>query len=113
MLSKVQSVDQRVRLGMRAVAHVRGNRRHVKVESTVKGPQGCSAVVDRIELFQIGVGAFASGRRATKILDVHSSTVSRLWLRKRTRVRTIPLSGLDLDSRISRTVVSRSSSSPG
>ena len=40
-------------------------------------PRG-AAVLDRIELFQLGVGAFASGRRATKILEVHSSTVSRL-----------------------------------
>src|SRR6266702_4601365 len=35
-----------------------------------------AAVLDRIELFQFGVAAFASGRRATKILEVHSSTVS-------------------------------------
>src|SRR6266478_2855288 len=37
-----------------------------------------AAVLDRIGLFQLGVGAFASGRRATKILEVHSSTISRL-----------------------------------
>src|SRR5258705_11102132 len=67
--------------------------RQGKVEATVKCPQGRSAVVDRIGLFQLGVGAFASGRRATKILDVHSSAVSRLWLRNRTRVKTITLSG--------------------
>jgi hypothetical protein len=41
-------------------------------------PQSWSAVADRIERPQLGVGASAFGRRATKILDVHSSAVSRL-----------------------------------
>jgi hypothetical protein len=43
-----------------------------------QGSAGPLPVVDRMELFQPEVGAFAFGWRATKILEVHSSTVSRL-----------------------------------
>lgn len=59
------------------------------------------------------IDAFASGRLATRTLPMHCSTVSRLWLRKWIWLRRIPLSELDLDSRFSRTIDSRSRWSPG
>ena len=65
-------------LGCRIVRHLRDREFLVRI-AMVKGPQVWSAVVDRIELFQLGVRGVASGSRVTKIL----ATGPERWIQDR------------------------------